>query len=187
MEEIRFHGRGGQGTVLASIMLAKAFYESGYNVQTFPLFGVERRGAPVDAYLRIDKKEILVRNNVYEPDHIIIQDSKIINVINVTTGLKKNGWILINRSDLPDNLDLFKGFNIAYVDANKIALKHKLGTNTHPFINTSMLGAFSKTFNKPSLKFLKKSILSEIPHKKEENVRAAEEAYEKVFIYGPVK
>jgi len=65
MQEIRFHGRGGQGTVLASISLAKAIFESGYQVQTFPLFGVERRGAPVEAFLRISEKKILVRSNVY--------------------------------------------------------------------------------------------------------------------------
>jgi pyruvate ferredoxin oxidoreductase gamma subunit/2-oxoisovalerate ferredoxin oxidoreductase gamma subunit len=56
MQEIRFHGRGGQGTVVASILLAKAFFKAGYDVQTFPLFGVERRGAPVEAYLRLDKQ-----------------------------------------------------------------------------------------------------------------------------------
>ncbi|NQU64762.1 MAG: 2-oxoacid:acceptor oxidoreductase family protein, partial [SAR324 cluster bacterium] len=65
MLEIRFHGRGGQGTVLASIALAKAFFKSGYHVQSFPLFGVERRGAPVEAYLRLDKKKILRRCNLY--------------------------------------------------------------------------------------------------------------------------
>jgi 2-oxoacid:acceptor oxidoreductase gamma subunit (pyruvate/2-ketoisovalerate family) len=62
MQEIRFHGRGGQGTVVASILLAKAFFKAGYDVQTFPLFGVERRGAPVEAYLRLDKQKILTRN-----------------------------------------------------------------------------------------------------------------------------
>ena len=74
MLEIRFHGRGGQGTVVASILLAKAFFDAGYYVQTFPLFGVERRGAPVEAYLRLDKKKILIRSNIYTPDHIIVQD-----------------------------------------------------------------------------------------------------------------
>jgi len=64
MLEIRFHGRGGQGTVVASILLAKAFFDAGYYVQTFPLFGVERRGAPVEAYLRLDKKKILIRSNI---------------------------------------------------------------------------------------------------------------------------
>jgi len=76
MQEIRFHGRGGQGTVVASILLAKAFFNAGYWVQTFPVFGVERRGAPVEAYLRLDKEKILTRSNVYSPDHVVVQDAK---------------------------------------------------------------------------------------------------------------
>ena len=89
MLEIRFHGRGGQGTVLASISLAKAFFDSGYQVQTFPLFGVERRGAPVEAFLRISEADILVRSNVYTPDHLVVMDSKLLTAIDVTRGLKK--------------------------------------------------------------------------------------------------
>ena len=67
MLEIRFHGRGGQGTVVATILMSKAFFRAGYQVQSFPFFGVERRGAPVEAYLRLDKTKILLRTNVYTP------------------------------------------------------------------------------------------------------------------------
>jgi pyruvate ferredoxin oxidoreductase gamma subunit/2-oxoisovalerate ferredoxin oxidoreductase gamma subunit len=91
MQEIRFHGRGGQGTVVASILLAKAFFKAGYDVQTFPLFGVERRGAPVEAYLRLDKQKILTRNNVYTPDHVVVQDAKLLQSVDVTRGLKPGG------------------------------------------------------------------------------------------------
>ena len=91
MQEIRFHGRGGQGTVVASILLAKAFFKAGYDVQTFPLFGVERRGAPVEAYLRLDKQKILTRNNVYTPDHVVVQDAKLLQSVDVTRGLKYCG------------------------------------------------------------------------------------------------
>ncbi|MBW1747635.1 MAG: 2-oxoacid:acceptor oxidoreductase family protein [Deltaproteobacteria bacterium] len=87
MYEIRFHGRGGQGTVVASILLAKAFFNAGYYVQTFPLFGVERRGAPVEAYLRLDKEKILVRSNIYTPDHVVVQDAKLLDRVDVTAGL----------------------------------------------------------------------------------------------------
>ena len=66
MHEIRFHGHGGQGTVVASILLAKAFFNAGYYVQTFPVFGIERRGAPVEAYLRLDKEKILIRKIVHD-------------------------------------------------------------------------------------------------------------------------
>jgi len=110
MLEIRFHGRGGQGTVVASILLAKAFFDAGYYVQTFPLFGVERRGAPVEAYLRLDKKKILIRSNIYTPDHIIVQDVKLLGSIDVTSGFKPGGTILINSKEIPDNLEPFPAF-----------------------------------------------------------------------------
>lgn len=90
MLEIRFHGRGGQGTVMASILLAKAFFNSGYYVQTFPVFGVERRGAPVEAYLRLDQKKILIRSNVYTPDHVVVQDAKLFGNVNVIAGALGN-------------------------------------------------------------------------------------------------
>ncbi|HAO22355.1 MAG TPA: pyruvate ferredoxin oxidoreductase, partial [Desulfobacteraceae bacterium] len=88
MQEIRFHGRGGQGTVVASVILAKAFFKAGLWVQTFPVFGVERRGAPVEAYLRLDDKKILIRSNLYAPDHIVVQDPKLLETADVTKGLK---------------------------------------------------------------------------------------------------
>jgi 2-oxoacid:acceptor oxidoreductase gamma subunit (pyruvate/2-ketoisovalerate family) len=141
MHEIRFHGRGGQGTVVASILLAKAFFNAGYYVQSFPVFGVERRGAPVEAYLRLDKKKILIRSNVYTPDHVVVQDAKLLGNVDVVKGLKPGGSILINSKDTPDNLAHFSGFRLAFVDANHIAVKNNLGTRTHPIINTAMIGA----------------------------------------------
>jgi Pyruvate/2-oxoacid:ferredoxin oxidoreductase gamma subunit len=98
MLEIRFHGRGGQGTVVATILLAKAFFRAGYQVQSFPFFGVERRGAPVEAYVRLDKEKILLRTNVNYPDHVVVQDQTLLHSISVTRGLKPGGWVLINGS-----------------------------------------------------------------------------------------
>lgn len=183
MEEIRFHGRGGQGTVLASISLAKAFFDSGYHVQTFPVFGVERRGAPVEAYLRIDdSKKILTKSNVYNPDHIVVMDSKLLNSIDVTKGLKKGGWILINAQEFPENMERFKDYRVALIDASNIALSHGLGTRTGPIINTAMLGAFAKVMNIPEIEFIEKAILDEVPVKQNENVNAARDAFEKVVF-----
>lgn len=187
MQEIRFHGRGGQGTVLASISLAKAFFDSGFQVQTFPLFGVERRGAPVEAYLRIDDEKILVRSNVYAPDHIVVMDSKLLINIDVTKGLKSGGWILLNTQKLPDNKEPFKGFKLASIDATNIALEHRLGNKTRPIINTAMMGAFAKTFENPGMEFVENAILSEVPVKQEENVRAAQDAFESVELFGMVE
>ena len=101
MIEIRFHGRGGQGAVIASKILASALFKEGKHAQAFPAFGGERRGAPVMAFTRFDKKNITRRSMVYEPDHVVILDESILGVADVTSGLKEGGWILINTPDLP--------------------------------------------------------------------------------------
>jgi pyruvate ferredoxin oxidoreductase gamma subunit/2-oxoisovalerate ferredoxin oxidoreductase gamma subunit len=187
MIEIRFHGRGGQGTVVASILLAKAFFKAGYDVQTFPVFGVERRGAPVEAYLRLDKKKILIRSNVYSPDHVVIQDLKLLNNVDITQGLQPGGWIIMNSPRLPDHLKPFCGYRLAYVDAAGIAGHNDLGTRTHPIINTAMMGAFAKVLDMPPLDAIVRAIENEIPVKPRQNVMAAKEAYENVHLYGPVE
>jgi pyruvate ferredoxin oxidoreductase gamma subunit/2-oxoisovalerate ferredoxin oxidoreductase gamma subunit len=186
MREIRFHGRGGQGTVVASILLAKAFFSAGYYVQSFPLFGVERRGAPVEAYLRLGKKKILVRSNVYAPDHVVVQDPNLLEIVDVTKGLKPQGWILINTPALPDNLGAFAGYQLAWVDATQIALKNDLGTRTQPLINTAMIGAFARMMNEPPMPMIEEAIKEEIAVKAENNYRASKMAYDGVTIYGKV-
>jgi pyruvate ferredoxin oxidoreductase gamma subunit/2-oxoisovalerate ferredoxin oxidoreductase gamma subunit len=186
MQEVRFHGRGGQGTVLASISLAKAYFDAGHEVQTFPLFGVERRGAPVEAYLRIDDRKILLRCNVYEPDHIVVMDNKLLQSIDVTRGLKSGGWILINAPQAPADLAPFAGFQVAWVDATGIALNHRLGTRTSPIINTAMLGAYARVHAQPAMEHVEQAILNEVPIKQHENVRAARDAFAQVQLHGRV-
>jgi len=186
MQEIRFHGRGGQGTVLASISLAKAYFDAGYEVQTFPLFGVERRGAPVEAFLRIDHRKILLRCNVYEPDHIVVMDNKLLLSIDVTRGMKPGGWILINSPQRPKELEPFSGFRVAWVDAAGIALAHRLGSRTSPIINTAMLGAYAKTDGEPVMEYIEQAILKEVPVKRRENVLAAKDAFVSVELIGRV-
>lgn len=186
MREIRFHGRGGQGTVVASILLAKAFFSAGYFVQSFPLFGVERRGAPVEAYLRLDKKKILVRSNVYTPDHVIVQDPNLLEIVDVTKGLRSGGWILINTPQLPEALEIFSGYQLAYVDAAQIALKYELGTRTQPIINTTIIGAFARMMDEPPMDIISKAITEEISVHPEKNIQASMEAYDVVQLYGKV-
>lgn len=187
MQEIRFHGRGGQGTVLASIALAKAFFTAGYYVQTFPVFGSERRGAPVEAYLRLGEHKILVRSNVYEPDHVVVQDMHLLGLVDVTRGLKPGGWILLNSPGVPEDLTPFEGFKLAYVDAASIALRHELGSRTQPIINTAMMGAFARMMAAPPLEAVAEAILEEAPRKREENAAAARDAYAEVVLAGLVQ
>jgi pyruvate ferredoxin oxidoreductase gamma subunit/2-oxoisovalerate ferredoxin oxidoreductase gamma subunit len=182
MIEIRFHGRGGQGTVVASILLAKAFFRDGYQVQTFPVFGLERRGAPVEAYLRLDANKILIRSNVYTPDHVVVQDMKLLGNIDVTQGLKPGGTILFNAKGILDDLEPFNDFRLAFVDAAQIAVQHHLGTRTNPIVNTAMIGAFARVIDMPSMTAIADTIIGEIQIKTNQNVQAAQEAYEKVTI-----
>lgn len=182
MLEVRFHGRGGQGTVVATILLAKAFFQAGYFVQSFPLFGVERRGAPVEAYLRLDLSKILVRTNVYTPDHVVVLDRTLLPSVDVTRGAKAGGFVLINSPTPPGHPDMFAGYHLALVDATRIALNHGLGTRTHPIVNTAILGAFARMLGMPPMDTVAQAIREEVPSKPEENIRAAEEAYDQVQI-----
>ena len=184
MVEIRFHGRGGQGTVVATILLAKAFFRDGYCVQSFPLFGVERRGAPVEAYLRLDRQEILTRTNVYTPDHVVVLDKTLLESIDVTLGLKTGGWILVNGPELPAYPNSWSDYKLAFVDATHIALKNGLGTRTHPIVNTPMLGGLARVLGMPSMEAISKAIQREVPSKPKANIRAAEMAYEQVQLVG---
>jgi len=186
MVEIRFHGRGGQGTVVATILLAKAFFRDGYYVQSFPLFGVERRGAPVEAYLRLNRKEILIRTNVYTPDHFVVLDKTLLESIDVTLGLKTGGWILVNGPELPAYPNSWSDYKLAFVDATHIALKNGLGTRTHPIVNTPMLGGLARVLGMPSMEAIAKAIQREVPSKPKANIRAAEMAYEQVQLVGSV-
>ena len=139
-----------------------------------------RRGAPVEAYLRIAREEILVRSNVYEPDHLVVLDAKLLHSTDVTKGLKKGATILINAPGPPKNPEDYKDFHLSIVDAAKIALANGLGTQTRPIINTAMLGAFSKTMEMPDISHIKKAILKEVPVKQDQNVQAALDAYDAV-------
>ncbi len=180
MIEIRFHGRGGQGAVVASKVLAVAFFHEGFHVQSFPAFGVERRGAPIMAFLRVDRQPVQLRVNIYEPDHIIVLDPTLIGAIDVTSGLKANGWILINSHRSPETFGHLGPFRIATVDATSIAIRNGLGSRTNPIVNTAILGAFSRVTGLVGIDSVNLSIREEVPGKKDENARAAREAYNEV-------
>lgn len=168
-------------------MLAKAFFRAGYYVQTFPVFGVERRGAPVEAYLRLDSKKILLRCNVYTPDHAVVQDVRLLGAVDVTAGLKPGGWILVNAAEQPADLGVFSGFHLACVDATRIAKENELGTRTYPVINTAVIGAFARMLEMPPLEAITAAIKEDIPIKPEQNIQAAKAAYENVQLIGLIE
>lgn len=175
--EIRFHGRGGQGTVIASKLFAAALFLEGKDVQSFPMFGVERRGAPVTAFVRESNAKIFPRHQIYQPDCVVVLDPSLIESVKVTLGLKSNGIILINT---PKKADFFKelgSFEIFTVDATVIAVKHGLGTPTAPIVNTTILGALAGILKTPSMKAIAETIQEGKIPDPESNIEAAEDAY----------
>jgi pyruvate ferredoxin oxidoreductase gamma subunit len=147
-QQIRIHGRGGQGVVAMAEILAIAFFIDGYEVQAFPNFGVERSGAPIQSYVRISRKNILTREHIYEPDILLILDATLIGKANIFLGIKKTTKIIINTNlGLSELIEIIKtktklptGFNfnnIITIDATNIAL-NIFGKN---IVNTAMLGS----------------------------------------------
>lgn len=182
MIEIRFHGRGGQGSVVAAKVLADAFFHEGKHVQSFPAFGVERRGAPVMAFTRVDETPIYVRCNIYEPDVIIVLDPTLLSEIPVTDGVKPGGLALINiPKERVGTLEL-GDLAVAAVDATGIAVRHGLGTNTNPIVNTAILGAYAKASGLVGIDSVAEAIRVGVPKGAEENAAAARDAFNETHI-----
>ncbi|MCL5034790.1 MAG: 2-oxoacid:acceptor oxidoreductase family protein [Bacteroidetes bacterium] len=180
MIEIRMHGRGGQGGVIAAKILASAIFKEGRFAQSFPSFGVERRGAPVLAFTRVDDKPVRLRTAIYEPDHLIVLDATLIKSTNVFSGLKHGGTILVNTS-VPVELARFpEEYTVGVVDAADIAVRHNLGTKSIPIVNTSILGAFSRFTGVVGIDAVVEAIREGVPIMPDENAAAAMEAYEAV-------
>lgn len=182
MIEIRFHGRGGQGAVIASELLAQAAFLEGKHPQSFPFFGVERRGAPVTAFTRIDDAPIQVRTSITAPDIVVVLDAGLMRTINVTAGLKPEGLLLVNTEKAPDSIRVpFKG-RLATIDATAIALKHGLGSKAMPIVNTAVLGALSRASGIVSLESVSQAVERFVPAKREANVEAVGDAYSHVVM-----
>ena len=141
--EIRWHGRGGQGTKTASLLLADAAFNTGKYIQGFPEYGPERMGAPITAYNRISDTPITVHSNIYEPDYVVVVDDTLLETVDLTAGLKNTGAIVINTTKSPDYIkSVLKGYSgkIYTIDARKVSVE-ALGKY---FPNTPMLAAIVK-------------------------------------------
>ncbi len=180
MIEIRMHGRGGQGGVIAAKILASAIFKEGRFAQSFPSFGVERRGAPVLAFTRVDDKPIRLRTAIYEPDHLIILDATLIKFTNVFSGLKRGGTILVNTFSPLSTFNFPEDYTAAAVDAAGIAVRHGLGTKSMPIVNSSILGAFARFSGVVGIDAIVEAIREGVPLKQDENAAAALEAFEAV-------
>jgi 2-oxoacid:acceptor oxidoreductase gamma subunit (pyruvate/2-ketoisovalerate family) len=177
MRELRIHGRGGQGAVIASKVLAVALFREGRWVQSFPAFGVERRGAPVTAFLRVSDAPIRLRCEVAAPDDLIVLDPTLIGAVDVTAGLKAGGSILINSDRPPEAYpELLTRYRVATVDASGIAAAHGIGSKTQPIVNTAILGAFATWSGLVQLESVCEAILEEVPVRGAANQAAARAA-----------
>ena len=178
MKEITFFGRGGQGAVIASEILAEAYFRDGYHVQSFPSFGVERRGAPVTAFLRIDREFIYLRSMIYQADFGLVLAADIAASPTFRSSLKDGAVVLINS---PEKLPALAGLRASYVDATTIALEYGLGSKAQPVVNTAMLGAFARISGNLGLDNLLQAVECKVPQKTEQNLEATKKAYESVM------
>ncbi len=180
LKEIRIHGRGGQGGVTAAELLAHAAFKEGKQVQAIPFFGAERRGAPVKAFARLSTEPILVRSQIYNPDYVIVLDSGLLDLVDVTEGLKKDGVVIVNTRKKPEEVNI-QHTRIATVDATGIALELELLVAGLPVLNTTMLGAFARATEEVKLESVIEAIKDTWTGAAgEKNAKAAELAYERL-------
>lgn len=177
MKEIRIHGRGGQGSVTAAELLAVAAFEDGQFSQAFPAFGVERRGAPVQAFTRISDVPIRLRSQVYEPDYVIVQDPTLLEVVDVARGTKDDGIIIINSDFDPEQFDLKTNAKVMTINATKVALDI-IG---RPIVNTVLLGAFAGATGEIKPESIASAVKERFPGKiGDKNAEALLEAYTQI-------
>ena len=179
--EIRWHGRGGQGAVTSAELLAQAAINEGKYAQAFPSFGPERRGAPVLAFVRIDSKQpIRVRAEITQPDVVVVLDPGLLRIVNVTSGLKSDGMVLINTSKQAEQIrqEFSINWSLATIDATKIA-RELLGV---PIVNTTMIGALLKATGVVKLESLFEPLKHRFGRLAERNVNAMKRAYEETSV-----
>ena len=172
MKEIRFHGRGGEGVVIAAELLAASAFKEGKGVQSFPFFGGERRGAPVTAFVRISDRAIRLRGPLYSPNYVVVL-SPFLPGVNVTEGLKKTGLLLINGQGRRKR-DEYEGYRVVKVDATKMAVKLGLVVSGFAVVNTVMLGALARATKIVKIESIQAAIRERWPDQNgERNAEAA--------------
>ena len=178
--EVRWHGRGGLGAVTSAELIARAAIAEGKYAQSFPSFGPERRGAPLQAFLRISDEFIRLRTNIYTPDVVVIIDPTLLRVPDVTSGLKVDGKIIINSKKTPGEIKSEFGYSwtLAVVDATTIARE----TIRVPITNTAMIGAFLRVVDVVKLDSLVEQLHGRFGSWAGGNVDALKRAYDEVAI-----
>lgn len=178
--EVRWHGRGGLGAVTSAELVARAAISEGRYAQSFPSFGPERRGAPVLAFLRISDEFIRIRTDIYEPDIVVVLDPGLLRAVNVTSGLKDKGKIIINSRKTPDELKSQFDFRwpVAAVNATGIA-RETIGI---PITNTAMIGALLRITEAVKMDSLVAQLQERFGARAQGNIEAMKRAYNEIVI-----
>jgi 2-oxoacid:acceptor oxidoreductase gamma subunit (pyruvate/2-ketoisovalerate family) len=159
MVEVIWHGRGGQGVVIAAQILAESAYLQGFKgVTSAPTFGPERRGAPLTASTRISDTVIRTFSQIEKADIAVVLDPSLFGAVNILASLKPNGWLIVNTTKKPEELDIQDGIHVATADAAAIALRFHLLKEGAPIVNTPMLGVFSKASKLVDLEHMEKGL-----------------------------
>jgi pyruvate ferredoxin oxidoreductase gamma subunit len=180
MLELRLHGRGGQGAVTSAELLALAAISEGKYALAFPSFGPERRGAPVQAFVRTDDKPIRIRAEVRQPDVVVVLDPGLLSIVDISSGLKEKGVIIVNTKSTPEEIKSRFGnrWSVATIDASAIAIK-TLGV---PIVNTTMLGAIVKVTGVVKMSSLEEPLKHRFGERAGRNLEACKRAYEMTVI-----
>jgi pyruvate ferredoxin oxidoreductase gamma subunit len=178
--EIRWHGRGGLGAVTSAELVARAAIREGKYAHSFPSFGSERRGAPVIAFLRISDEAIRTRTAINEPDVVVVLEPGLLQAVDVTSGLKKNGKIIVSSRKSPAELKFEFGYSwvVAAVNAAAIA-KETIGV---PITNTAMIGALLKVTEVVRLDSIIEELRERFRMRAEGNIEAVKRAYMETVI-----
>ena len=164
--------------MIASWVLAYGFFVEGKHAQAFPAFGAERRGAPVEAFVRMDESFLNLRCRVLKPSLVVVMSEKLVHSVDVVAGLEKGGLIIINSDKGPEDFESFrKGFKVRTVDVTAIAVKNGLGSRTSPFINAPVLGALTGLSGLVRPESVVKGIAKFIKTDTEKNIFAFRDAY----------
>ncbi|WP_457591208.1 pyruvate ferredoxin oxidoreductase subunit gamma [Geoglobus sp.] len=176
--EVRFHGRGGQGAVTAADLLAVAGFKDGYYTLSFPMFGAEKRGTPVVSFLRVSDEPIVIRDEVKNPDYVVVMDPSLIDVVDVLSGIKEGGMLIVNYPKGSEELKrkLNTEISVYAINATKMATE-VLG---RPITNTAMVGALVGATEMIKIESVEEAIMEFFENKDiaEKNVQLVRRAYE---------
>lgn len=180
MIEIRFHGRGGQGVVTSADILAVAAFKEGKYTLSFPMFGAEKRGTPVLSFLRVSDRPIVIRDEIYNPDYVVVLDPTVMDSVRVQEGIKETGIIVANYPKPAEELKKKLNVNVKVVTLN--ATKLAIEVLGRPITNTVMVGALIGVTDLVKLETLRDTVLEWFENKKiaEKNAKLVEIAYNTV-------